>query len=222
MEWYLLGILIFIAMLVILALGVPIWAGIILISLLFLIPKIGIITAVDTLAVLVYTKLYNYLFLTVPLFVFMAEVIMFSRIGSDLYEMMHKWLRTLPGGLAMASTAACALFGAMCGSTSPTVAAVGVVAVPEMLSRGYDKRLATGCVAAAGGLAILIPPSIIMILYAFIIGESVGRMFIAGIIPGIILTVMMMGFGVGYSIAGCIYRHWRPSPCRLNKGLVPP
>ncbi len=193
MEWYVLSILLVSTLLAVLIIGVPLYAGIGLVSFSVILYFEGLSGAINTLSVFTFSKIFNYLFVTVPLFVFMAEVIMFSGIGADLYEMMHKWLCSVRGGLAMASTSACAVFGAMCGSTSPTVAAIGLVAIPEMLKRGYDKRLATGCVATAGGLATLIPPSIIMILYAFVAEQSVGQMFIAGIIPGIILTAMLMG-----------------------------
>lgn len=172
--------------------GLPLYAGIGLVALVAMWKAMGLDVTITLFGILTFSRLFSFLLITIPLFVFMAEVIMFSGIGSTLYTVLHKWFGHLPGGLAMASIGACAMFGAMCGTTSPTVAAVGVVAVPEMMQRGYDERLATGTVATAGGLATLIPPSATMIIYSFIAEVSLGKLFIAGIIPGIILTTLMM------------------------------
>lgn len=177
---------------IVLMAGLPLYAGIGLVALVAMWRAVGLDNTIAMFGILTFSRLFNYLLITVPLFVFMAEVIMFSGIGSLLYTVLHKWFGHLPGGLAMASTGACAMFGAMCGTTSPTVAAIGVVAVPEMMQRGYDERLATGTVATAGGLATLIPPSGTMIIYSFIAEVSLGKLFVAGIIPGIILTTLMM------------------------------
>jgi tripartite ATP-independent transporter DctM subunit len=136
-------------------------------------------------------QIESFLLVALPLYLLMGEALSKSGAGADVYEALEKWLNRLPGGLAIASIYACALFGAMCGVSVAGVAAIGVVAVPEMIKRGYDKPLAAGAVTAAGALAVLIPPSISFIIYGAISGVSVGKLFIGGIMPGIILATAM-------------------------------
>jgi tripartite ATP-independent transporter DctM subunit len=107
----------------------------------------------------------------------------------DLYESTHRWLYKLPGGLGVANVAGCTVFAAMCGSSPATCAAIGGMGIPEMRKRGYSPGLAAGLIAAGGTLGILIPPSITLIIYGIIVEQSIGRLFIAGIIPGIMLAV---------------------------------
>jgi len=140
-------------------------------------------------------QLDNFLLVALPLYIFMGEVINRSGIGSEIYDLLEKWLHRIPGGLAIASIFSCAIFGAMCGVSIAGVAAIGVIAVPEMLKRGYDRSLAAGAVTSAGALAVLIPPSISFIIYGAIAGVSVGQLFMAGILPGIFLTLIMCWFG---------------------------
>lgn len=139
-----------------------------------------------------YDRMSGFALVAVPLFILMGEIIFVSGIGGDIYTAASRWLSGVRGSLGMASVAACAVFGALCGVSVAGAATIGKFAIPEMLERGYDRRLATGCVAAAGGLALLIPPSVALILYGLVAEESVGLLFIAGIIPGIILAGMMM------------------------------
>ena len=139
----------------------------------------------------IFSQLDSFTLVAIPLFILMGEVIFITGIGKDIYNAFSKWLHKVPGGLAIASIYSCALFGAMSGVSIAGVATIGTMAVPEMLSRKYDKGLAAGSVAAAGALAVLIPPSISFILYGAISGESVGKLFIGGIVPGIILATMM-------------------------------
>jgi C4-dicarboxylate transporter, DctM subunit len=143
-----------------------------------------------------------------PMFVFMGIVISYTGISNRLYSAAYKFLGHLPGGLAIATCYACAAFGACCGSTSAGAATMGKVAVPQMIKHKYDISMATGCVAAAGSLAILIPPSTILILYGIMTEESIGKLFIAGIIPGILLATL---FAVIVYIM-----------CRRNPRLGPP
>lgn len=135
----------------------------------------------------------HYTLSVIPLFMLMGQFATHSRLGSDIYDTVYKWLGFLPGGLAMATIGACALFAAISGSSLATVAMFGMIALPEMEKLNYSKRLATGCISAGGTLGILIPPSSVLILYAILTEQSVGRLFIAGIIPGILLSVMFMG-----------------------------
>jgi C4-dicarboxylate transporter, DctM subunit len=133
----------------------------------------------------------NLFMLTLPLFILMAEVVSFSGVGDDLYSAAHKWLSWLPGGLAITSIATCTGFAAISGSSPATAATVGLVSIPEMIKRGYNRMLAVGSVAAGGTLGILIPPSITMIVVGIITEMSIGKLFIAGIIPGILLSLLM-------------------------------
>ena len=133
----------------------------------------------------------NLFMITLPLFILMAEVVSFSGVGNDMYTAAHRWLSWLPGGLAIASIATCTGFGAICGSSPATAATIGVISIPEMIKRGYSKYLAVGAVAAGGTLGILIPPSITMVIYGVITQTSIGKLFMAGIIPGIVVASIM-------------------------------
>jgi C4-dicarboxylate transporter DctM subunit len=133
----------------------------------------------------------NLFMLTLPLFILMAEIAAFSGVGDDMYTAAHRWLSWLPGGLAIASVATCTGFAAICGSSPATAATVGLVAVPEMVKRGYNKRLAVGCISVGGTLGILIPPSITMIVYGMITEVSIGKLFIAGIVPGLVMSLIL-------------------------------
>ena len=133
----------------------------------------------------------NLFMLTLPLFILMAEIIQFSGVGDDIYTAAHNWLSWLPGGLAISSIATCTGFAAISGSSPATAATVGLVSIPEMIKRGYNKKLAVGCIAAGGTLGILIPPSITMIVIGLITEMSIGKLFIAGIVPGIILALIL-------------------------------
>jgi len=133
----------------------------------------------------------NLFMLTLPLFIFMAEIVSFSGVGDDIYTAAHDWLSWLPGGLAISSIATCAGFAAISGSSPATAATVGLVSIPEMIKRGYNRKLAVGSIAVGGTLGILIPPSITMIIYGVITEVSIGKLFIAGIIPGIILALIL-------------------------------
>lgn len=142
----------------------------------------------------IYDRLAGFVLVAVPLFILMGEIIFTSGIGADIYTATSRWLNKLSGSLGMSSVAACAIFSALCGVSVAGAATIGSFAIPEMLKRGYDKGLATGCVAASGGLALLIPPSVALILYGVVADESVGKLFIAGIIPGFALAILMMGY----------------------------
>lgn len=132
----------------------------------------------------------SYSLTVIPMFVFMGTVAFYSGMSSRLYDAAYKFFGQLRGGLALATIVACAGFGAMCGSTNAEAAAMGRVTLPEMKRYKYDPSLATACVAAAGSLAILIPPSTILIIYGVIIEESIGKLFAAGILPGLLLTTL--------------------------------
>lgn len=136
----------------------------------------------------------SFVLTAVPLFLFMGSVIMQSGISARFYRGLVPWLSLVPGGLAQSNIVACSIFAALCGSSVATAAAIGAIAIPEMRERGYDMRVTTGTLAAGGTLGILIPPSIPFIIYGSTVGESVGRLFTAGIVPGLILTLVFMTF----------------------------
>jgi tripartite ATP-independent transporter DctM subunit len=130
----------------------------------------------------------------IPLFIFMAMILERSGVANDLYDMMYLWFGPVRGGLAIGTVVICAIFAAMCGISGAAVVSMGTIALPSMLRRNYDKLLAVGCINSGGGWGILIPPSVIMILYALISGESVGKLFAGGVFPGLLLLVLVSGY----------------------------
>ncbi len=143
-----------------------------------------------------FSSLDSFVLLAIPLFVLMSQILLDGRIGDDLFEVMNAWVRHLPGGLAIATILACAFFSAITGSGAATAATIGMVAYPAMTERGYEKRFTLGLLAAGGTLGILIPPSIPLILYGAVTEESVGKLFIAGIIPGLLLAGIFIVYAV--------------------------
>ncbi len=140
----------------------------------------------------VFTNLSSYSLTVIPMFLLMGSIAFASGISSRLYSASHTLLGNVRGGLAMATILACAGFAAICGSTSATAAAMGKVALPEMKKYGYADTLATGSVASAGSLGILIPPSTIFIVYGILTQQSIGSLFLAGILPGILLSTLFI------------------------------
>ncbi len=130
--------------------------------------------------------------LAIPLFIFMAMILERSGVADDLYTMMHRWMGPIPGGLAIGTVIICAIFAAMSGISGAATVSMGIIALPQMLNRKYDKTIALGCISAGGALGILIPPSVPMILYATLTGESIGGLFAGGILPGILLSALFI------------------------------
>jgi len=144
------------------------------------------------LRTVVYSTFADYNLSVIPLFILMGSFCFFAGLSKDLYDTVHSWLGQLRGGLAMATVGACAGFAAISGSSLATAATMGTVALPEMKRYKYDDRLSTGAVAAGGTIGILIPPSIILILYGIITEQSIGKLFLAGFIPGMLEAVFYM------------------------------
>jgi len=138
-----------------------------------------------------YAQVDSFVLVAVPLFILMGQAVFITGIGGQIYELASKWLYRLPGGLAVASVVACAIFGAMCGVSIAGVATIGVMAIPEMVQRGYRRDFAVGAVTSAGALAMLIPPSVVFIIYGDVAGVSVGKLFIGGIVPGLVMALFM-------------------------------
>ncbi|MDT8391008.1 MAG: TRAP transporter large permease [Lentisphaeria bacterium] len=150
----------------------------------------------------------NYNLTVIPLFVFMGQVSFHSGISKRLFTCANCWLAGITGGLAMATVGACAAFGAICGSGPATAATMATVTLPEMKRYGYSLELGTGTVAAAGGLGMLIPPSVVFIVYGIMAEESIGRLFLAGVVPGLLITGLF-----------CLTVYLN---CKRNPGLAPP
>ena len=152
--------------------------------------------SLDTVAQNVYEELASITLLTIPLFILKGAAIGKSRAGKDLYDALHTWLHRVPGGLGVAVVLACGLFAAMAGSSPATCSAIGSSGIPEMRRRGYSPGFAAGLVAAGGTLGILLPPSIVLILYAVASEQSLGRLFLAGLGPGVLLVVLFAAWAV--------------------------
>ncbi len=150
-------------------------------------------TGISMIGMVAYKTGSSYTLTVIPLFILMGLFSNSSRMGYDLYQAVYRWIGFLPGGLAMATVLACAAFAAISGSSLATAAIMGMVALPEMKRFNYDSALAAGSVAAGGTLGILIPPSTIMIIYGILTEQPIGALFIAGILPGILLTCLFLG-----------------------------
>jgi len=189
------GMLIVVVTVLVLATGLPIAFGLGAVALGFMIAFDGW-HAVHFVPETVFAGLDDFTLVSLPMFIIMGAAVASSRAGSDLYEALARWLHRVPGSLVISNIGACALFSALTGSSPATCAAIGKMGIPEMRKRGYDDDLATGAIAAGGTLGILIPPSITMILYGIASETSIGRLFIAGIIPGLLLTFLFMAWAL--------------------------
>ncbi len=188
MDERILSVIIFVSAFLILVSGIPIWSGLVAVSLAYVLifsPHL-----LDTLPYVFHGSMDSFALLAIPLFILLSAPIAASRASKDLYEAMHRWMHTLPGGLGVSTMMACGVFAALCGSSPATAAAIGGIGIPEMRKRGYPPSLACGLIAHAGTFGILIPPSITMILYGVATETSIGKCFIAGIIPGILEIVL--------------------------------
>ena len=194
-EWYWLALILILLLGVTLATGMPAAFAMGLTSAIFMMLFLGSAHLIQ-IANIAYARGTDDLFIVAPLFVLMASLVAYSGVAEAAYNAATRWLNRVPGSLAVSSTAACTAFAAVSGSAVATAVTIGLFAIPEMIKKGYDKRLAVGSVAAAGTLGILIPPSISMIIFGIITETSIGQLFIAGIIPGIITSAMIMAYTV--------------------------
>lgn len=183
------GLLILVITPLVLFSGLPIAWGLILVAVGFLLAFDGPGSLVNIPLVLI-DELASFALLTIPLFILLGAAVGASAAGRDLYESLHRLLDRVPGGLVISNILACGIFSAICGSSPATAAAVGKAGMPEMLRRGVPPGLAAGSICAGGTLGILIPPSITMILYGLATETSIGRLFLAGVLPGIMLVAM--------------------------------
>jgi len=187
MDVFSIGVLYIGSALLLLLSGIPIafaLGGVAITFMFLFMPPSNIQFIAETL----YGELHNFTLLAIPLFILMGSAVGKTRAAVDLYEAVHRWFSRLPGGLGVANVAGCSIFAAMCGSSPATCAAIGGMGIPEMRKRGYSPALASGLIAAGGTLGILIPPSVTLIIYGIIVEQSIGKLFLAGVIPGFLLA----------------------------------
>jgi tripartite ATP-independent transporter DctM subunit len=205
MDPLIIGLLVVVSTLSVLATGIPVAFGLGLVAIAFLVAFDGL-GALDVVAETFFGGLAEFALVSIPLFIVMGAAVASSPAGKDLYEALDRWLHRVPGGLIISNIGACAIFAALSGSSPATCAAIGKMGIPEMRARGFPDGLATGSIAAGGTLGILIPPSITMIVYGIATETSIGRLFLAGLLPGLLLTVLFMAWSLfiahrhGYSL----------------------
>jgi len=162
----------------------------------------------QVLATAMWTASNSWDLTALPMFIWMGEILYRTKLSDDMFEGLAPWLQKLPGRLLHVNVVGCAIFAAVSGSSAATCATIGRIALPELLKRGYDEKMAVGTLAGSGTLGLLIPPSIIMIVYATATDQSIARLFIAGVIPGIVLAGLFMGFIIVWAL--------------VNKSRMPP
>ena len=221
------GSLAFVLLIVLLLLRMPIGYAMMLVGILgVMCVEPDHLAALQTLGIVAPNTALSYTLTVVPLFILMGELAMYSNISGEVFDAANKWLGRLPGGLSIASEAGCAGFAAICGDSFATAMTMSSVALPEMKKRHYNNGLACAALASGGTLGILIPPSVGFIFYAIITEESLGRLFIAGVVPGIILalffcTVIYVLARLRPELAPIGQRYTLSEKLRSLKGLLP-
>jgi C4-dicarboxylate transporter DctM subunit len=195
MDPLLLGALVAVATIVVLFSGISVAVGLLLVSALFLLVFDGT-RSLEMMPEIFFSDLNSFAILSIPMFIIMGAAVASTRAGADLFEALERWLTRVPGGLVVSNLGACALFAALSGSSPATCAAIGKMGIPEMQKRGYPDTVAAGSIAAGGTLGILIPPSVTMIVYGIATETSIGRLFLAGVLPGLMLTAMFMAWAI--------------------------
>ncbi|WP_148863788.1 TRAP transporter large permease [Marinobacter fonticola] len=185
------GILVLIALVLLMAIGVPIAFALGGVSIVALVLNRGMVE-LTYFGETFFGSIASFGFVAIPMFILMGAAVASSPTGRDLYRSLDLWMGRLPGGLAISNIAACSVFAALSGSSPATCAAIGKLGIPEMRKRGYPDGVAAGCIAAGGTLGILIPPSVTMIVYGISTETSIGRLFIAGALPGVMLAALFM------------------------------
>ncbi|MFY0681601.1 MAG: TRAP transporter large permease [Thalassovita sp.] len=206
MDPLILGALVSICTILVLFSGVSVGVGLLVVSGGFLVSFDGL-RSLELMPEIFFGKLDSFALLSIPMFIIMGASIASTRAGADLYEALERWLTRVPGGLVISNLGACALFAAMSGSSPATCAAIGKMGIPEMRKRGYPEGIATGSIAAGGTLGILIPPSVTMIVYGIATETSIGRLFLAGVLPGLLLVALFMAWS--------LYATWKSGDTNL-------
>ena len=187
MEPLTIAVIVAVFTLIVLFSGIPIAFGLCFVSVTLLVAFEGI-QMLDVFAETFYAGLNSFVLLSIPMFILMGMAVANSPAGKDLYTGLDRWLWRVPGGLVISNIGACSIFAALSGSSPATCAAIGTMGIPEMRKRGYSDEIATGTIAAGGTLGVLIPPSIVLIVYGMATGTSIGRLFLCGIVPGFMLA----------------------------------
>ena len=154
----------------------------------------------DAMATTIWGTSSSWTLTALPLFVWMGEILFRTKLSENLFKGLAPWMSRLPGGLIHVNVVGCALFAAISGSSAATVATVGKMSIPELRKRNYPEKLLLGSLAGSGTLGLLIPPSIILIIYGVTVQESIAKLFIAGIIPGIMIAIIFMLYVIIWSI----------------------
>jgi tripartite ATP-independent transporter DctM subunit len=189
------GLLILVALLALFATGMPIAFALGAVSVGVLLLTDGP-RSLETLSETFFAGLSSFTLVSIPMFILMGAAVASSPAGRDLYAALDRWLNRVPGGLVLSNLGACSIFAALSGSSPATCAAIGKMGIPEMRARGYPADIAAGSIAAGGTLGILIPPSITMIVYGIATETSIGRLFLAGVLPGLMLTAIFMAWTI--------------------------
>ena len=154
----------------------------------------------DAMATTIWGTSSSWTLTALPLFVWMGEILFRTRLSENLFKGLSPWMQKLPGGLIHVNVVGCALFAAISGSSAATVATVGKMSIPELRKRNYPEKILLGSLAGSGTLGLLIPPSIILIIYGVAVQESIAKLFIAGIIPGIMIALIFMSYVIIWSL----------------------
>ncbi len=207
MELVSLSIILILVLFAILACGVWIAVALGLIGLIAMLAKVAAPVG-PVLATSIWQSLNSWDLTALPMFIWMGEILYRTKLSEDMFEGLAPWLSRLPGRLLHVNVLGCAIFAAVSGSSAATCATIGRISMPELMKRGYDERMAIGTLAGSGTLGLLIPPSIIMIVYAAATDQSIARLFIAGVVPGLLLAGLFMGFIIVWAL--------------INKEKMPP
>lgn len=213
------GIGLVLSMLLFLIAGVPVFTALGMVGVVGLFFLLGAQTGLPQAAAIGLKSLDSFVLLAVPLYVLVGQIMMDGGIGKELYDSCVKWVGHLPGGLGASTILACAIFAAISGSSVATAATIAMVAIPEMKRHRYESQLTYGTLAGGGTLGILIPPSAAMIIYSAITDESTGALFMGGVVPGIILTLLFAGYAVFRSIRTGLYEKMPPCSWKERFGV---
>ncbi len=189
MDPTIIGIFGFVFFLLLLAIGTPVGIGMAVVGFTGIVVSKGVNIALNTLYMVPYSATSSWLLAVIPMFVLMGEIAYFAGFTKDAYQTAYRWVGRMPGGVAIATLMGAAAFGACSGSSVATTAALGKVSLPEMKKYGYGDKLAAGVVGMGGTLSALIPPSIVLVIYGVITEENIGKLLVAGIIPGLMTLV---------------------------------
>lgn len=195
MDPVLLGIVVAVVTTLVLFSGIAIGMGLLVVSIGFLFAFSGL-RDLSLVPELFFGKLDSFALLSIPMFILMGGAVASSRAGPDLFLALDRWMTRVPGGLVISNLGACALFSALSGSSPATCAAIGKMGIPAMRERGFPDGVAAGSIAAGGTLGILIPPSVTMIVFGISTETSIGRLFLAGLLPGLMLTGLFMAWSL--------------------------